>query len=126
MPGALLGQGSGALFWRASDLTNVTREARGYHVEACFAARSPQEDTGRGAPSAQEFITKATQELQDVRGMRGDRRPPGVAPHLARQIQIGARLTFSSPEFLQVLRFLHYILLFIASYLIAYFSVLRA
>ena len=50
-------------------------------MEACFAARFPQEDTGRGVPAAQESITKATQELQDARAMRGDRRPPGVAPH---------------------------------------------
>ena len=44
-------------------------------------ARSPQEDTGRGAPIAQEFITKTTQELQDARAMRGNRRSPSVAPH---------------------------------------------
>ena len=81
MPGALLGQGLGALFWRASDLDNVTREALGHHVEACFAACFPREGTGRGAPGAQEFIVKATQELQEARTIRGDRRPPpGVAP----------------------------------------------
>ena len=50
-------------------------------MEACFAARFPQEDTRRGAPGAQEFINKATQELQDARTMRGNRRSPGVAPH---------------------------------------------
>ena len=50
-------------------------------MEACFAARLPQEDTGRGAPSAQEFITKTTQELQDARAMRGDCCPPGAALH---------------------------------------------
>ena len=50
-------------------------------MEACFATRFPQEDTGRGAPTAQEFITKTTQELQDARAMRGDRRSPGAAPH---------------------------------------------
>ena len=44
-------------------------------------ARFPQEDTGRGAPSAQEFITKTTQELQELRVMHGDGRLPGVAPH---------------------------------------------
>ena len=43
--------------------------------------RFPQEDTGRGAASAQEFITKTTKELQDARAMRGDRRSPGAAPH---------------------------------------------
>ena len=50
-------------------------------MEACFATRFPQEDTGRGVPGAQEFIAKATQELRDARAMRGDRRPPGAAPH---------------------------------------------
>ena len=44
-------------------------------------ARHPQEDTRRGAPSAQEFITRTTQELQDARSMRGDRRSPGAASH---------------------------------------------
>ena len=44
-------------------------------------AHFPQEDTGRGAPGAQEFITKASQELQEARAIRGDCRPPGVAPH---------------------------------------------
>ena len=32
-------------------------------------------------PGAQEFITKTTQELQDARAMRGDRRSRGAAPH---------------------------------------------
>ena len=50
-------------------------------MEACFAARFPQENTGQGAPTAQEFITKTTQELQDARAMRGDRRSRGAAPH---------------------------------------------
>ena len=50
-------------------------------MEACFAARFPLEDTGRGAPNAQEFIAETTQELQDARAMRGDRRSPGAAPH---------------------------------------------
>ena len=51
-------------------------------MEACFAARFPQEGTRHGAPSAQEFITKAIQELQEARTIRGDRRsPPSVAPH---------------------------------------------
>ena len=81
MPGALLGQGSGALFWRASDLANLTREALGYHLEACFAARFPQENTRQGVPTTREFITKATQELQDARAMRGDSRSRGAAPH---------------------------------------------
>ena len=81
MPGALLGQGLGALFWRASDLANIMREALGHHLEACFAARFPQENTGQGAPTAEEFITKTTLELQDARAMRSDRRSRDVAPH---------------------------------------------
>ena len=56
------------------------REALGHHMEACFAARFPQEDTGRGAPGAQEFIAKTSQELQEARAIRGDRRPLDVAP----------------------------------------------
>ena len=44
-------------------------------------ARLPQEDTWQGALGAQEFITKVSQELQEARALRGDRRPPGVAPH---------------------------------------------
>ena len=81
MPGALLGQGSGALFWRASDLANLTREALGHHLEACFTAHFPQESTGQGVPTTQEFITKTTQELQEGRAMRGHSRSQGAAPH---------------------------------------------
>ena len=78
---ALLGLGLGALFWRASELANVTREALGHHMEACFVARFPHEGTRQGVPGAQEFITKATEELQEARAMRGDRHPPpGMAP----------------------------------------------
>ena len=51
-------------------------------MEACFTARFPQENTGRGAPTAQEFITRTTQELQDARAMRDDRRSRSAAPHL--------------------------------------------
>ena len=50
-------------------------------MEACFTTRFPQAGTRQGAPGAQEFITKTTQELQDARTMRGNRRSPGVAPH---------------------------------------------
>ena len=32
-------------------------------------------------PTTEEFITKTTQELQDARAMRGDRRSRGAAPH---------------------------------------------
>ena len=81
MPGALLRQGSGALVWRASDLANLTREALGHHLEACFAARVPQESTGQGVPTTQEFITKTTQELQEARDMCGHSRSRGAAPH---------------------------------------------
>ena len=81
MPSTLLGQGSGALFWKASDLANITREALGHHLEACFMARFPQENTGQGAPTAQEFITKTTQVLQYARAMHGDRHSRGAAPH---------------------------------------------
>ena len=57
------------------------REVLGHHLEACFTARHPQEGIGQGLPTVQEFITKTTQELQDARAMRGDRRSPGAAPH---------------------------------------------
>ena len=81
MPGALLRQGSGALFWRASDLANLTREALGHHLEACLTAHFPQERIGQGVPTTQEFITKTTQELQDARAMCGDSRSQSVARH---------------------------------------------
>lgn len=80
MPGALLGQGSGALFWRASDFAKITREALRHHLEACFVEHFPQEGTGRGKPNPQEFITNTTQELQEARDIRGDHRLPGVPP----------------------------------------------
>ena len=44
-------------------------------------ARFPQEETGQGAPGAQEFIIQTTQELQEARAIRGDCRPPDAAPH---------------------------------------------
>ena len=44
-------------------------------------ARFPQENTGQGVPTTQEFIPKTTQELQDARAMRGDSRSRGAAPH---------------------------------------------
>ena len=81
MPGALLRQGSGALPWRAADLAKVTREALGHHMEACFEARFPQEGARQGDPDPQEFVSKAIQELQESRVMRGSRRLPTVAPH---------------------------------------------
>ena len=50
-------------------------------MEACFTACFPQEGTGQGTPGAQEFIIKTTRKLQEARAIRGDRHPPGVAPH---------------------------------------------
>ena len=55
-------------------------------MEACFAARVPQESTGQGVPTTQEFIAKTTQELQDARAMRGDGRPQGAAPHPGKDV----------------------------------------
>ena len=50
-------------------------------MEACFSARFRQEGIRHQVPGAQELITKATEELQEARAMRGDRRPPpGTAP----------------------------------------------
>lgn len=81
MPGALLGQDSGDLFWRASDLANIMREALGHHLEACFAACLPQEGIGHGKPNVQEFVAKTTQELQQARVVCDDHRLPSAAPH---------------------------------------------
>ena len=44
-------------------------------------AHLPQESTGQGVPTTQEFITKTTQELQEARAMRGHSRSQGAAPH---------------------------------------------
>ena len=71
------------------------REALGHHLEACLTARFPQENTGRGAPTAQEFITRTTQQLQDARAMRGDRRSPGAAPHPGEDV--GLRVCIDVP-----------------------------
>ena len=51
-------------------------------MEACFEARFPQEGVRQGEPDPQEFVSKAIQELQESRVMRGSRRLPVVAPHL--------------------------------------------
>ena len=65
---------------RASDLANVTREALGHHVEACFSTCFSGEGIGRRAPGVQEFINKAIKEIQEARVLQGDCRPPrGVA-----------------------------------------------
>ena len=71
----------GALPWRAVDLAKVTRKALGHHVEACFEAHFHQEGARQGGPNPQEFVSKAIQELQESRVMRGSRRLPAVAPH---------------------------------------------
>ena len=81
MPGALLGQGSGALSWRATDLAEVTREALGHHLEACFKERFPHEGMRQGGPNPQECVSQITQELQESRVMSGSRRLPSAAPH---------------------------------------------
>ena len=81
MPGALLGQGWGALSWRAADFAKVTREVLGHHLEACFQARFPQEGMRQGGPNPQEFIARNIQEQQESRVMRGSRRLPAAAPH---------------------------------------------
>ena len=47
-------------------------------------------------PTTQEFITKTTQELQDARAMRGDRRSPGVAPLPGKDA--GLRVCIDVPE----------------------------
>ena len=59
----------------------VTRVALGHHMEACFEARFPQEGVRQGGLDPQEFVSKAIQELQESRVMRGGRRLPVVAPH---------------------------------------------
>ena len=50
-------------------------------MEACFEARFHQEGARQGGPNPQEFVSKAIQELQESRVMRGSRRLPAVAPH---------------------------------------------
>ena len=50
-------------------------------MEACFEARFPQEGVMQGEPDPQEFVSKAIQELQESRVMKGGRRLPAVAPH---------------------------------------------
>ena len=44
-------------------------------------ARFPQENTGQGVLTTQEFIAKTTLELQNARVMRADSRTQGAAPH---------------------------------------------
>ena len=49
-------------------------------MEACFEARFPQ-GVRQGEPDPQEFVSKAIQELQESRVMKGGRHLPAVAPH---------------------------------------------
>ena len=44
-------------------------------------ARFPQEGARQGEPDPREFFSKAIQELQESRVMKGGRRLPAVAPH---------------------------------------------
>ena len=50
-------------------------------MKACFEARFPQEGVRQGEPDPQEFVSKAIQELQESRVMKGGRRLLAVAPH---------------------------------------------
>ena len=50
-------------------------------MEACFEARFPQEGARQEDPDPQEFVSKAIQELQESRVMKGVLRLPAVAPH---------------------------------------------
>ena len=64
------------------------REALGQHVEACFNARFREESAGREALGAQEFITKAIEELQEARAMRGERRPASSSAAVAHDMAL--------------------------------------
>ena len=50
-------------------------------MEAYFEARFPQEGARQGDPHPQEFVSKAIQELQESRVMKGGHCLPAVAPH---------------------------------------------
>ena len=50
-------------------------------MEACFEARFPHAGVRQGEPDPQEFVSRAIQELQESRVMKGGRRLPAVAPH---------------------------------------------
>ena len=77
--------GSGFLLWRAFDLFSVTREAFGHHVEACFNSCFSEQGTGCEAPSAQEIITRAIEDLQEARAMCGERRTTSLNVVAARR-----------------------------------------
>ena len=51
-------------------------------MEVCISACFHEKSVGREVPGAQEFITKATKELQEAKAMRGERSPtpPSAAP----------------------------------------------
>ena len=63
-------------------------------MEACFEARFPQEGVRQGGPDPQEFVSKAIQELQESRVMRGSRRLPAVAPIQARMVGCASASTY--------------------------------
>ena len=79
-------QDFGALFWRASGLVNLMREVLGHHLEACFAARFPQESMGQGGPNCCGIVTSdvlvkglscgaiATRKLEGVNRDKGHER----------------------------------------------------
>ena len=63
-------------------------------MEACFKARSHQEGARQGGPNPQEFVSKAIQELQESRVMRGSRLLPAVAPIQARMVGCASASTY--------------------------------
>ena len=69
-------------------------------MEACFEAHFPQEGARQGDPDPQEFVSKAIQELQESRVMRGSRRLPAMAPHLGEDGEL--RICINVPGLNQV------------------------
>ena len=63
MPDTSVRAGLGASMWRAFDLTSAMREVLGHHLEACFDVRTHKQGARHEASGAQEFITKAIEEL---------------------------------------------------------------
>jgi hypothetical protein len=73
------------------------REALGHHLEASFSARFRKATTGREAPSAQEFLTKAIKDLQKAKAMRGERRLPSPNTALFADQGRGLRVCVNIP-----------------------------
>ena len=63
-------------------------------MEACFEAHFPQEGVRQGEPDPQEFVSKAIQELQESRVMKGGRRLPAVVPIQARMVVCASASTY--------------------------------